>query len=435
MELRWHGKNFLNFPIEFFAKQEYLKDVPIERNITNAINDRFQWLQHKGRKVESVCAIEDEPLGVNNKPPIEECWRPIVDEIKDEYLDETQHYPWVIGFSGGKDSTVVAHAVFEAIADLPTYKRTRPVYIVSNDTLVESPLVINHLDQVTKLIAQASSNLDLPITVARTTPDPDKTFWVLLIGKGYPSPNQKMRWCTDRLKIQPTSGYIKDHVARSGGAIVVLGVRRDESNARLRTIDKYRNIRGSRLTRHESLVGAYIYRPIVNLSTIDVWDILLSLYPPWGGTHGNLLQLYKDSEGGECPVVLSSEEAPGCGTSSSRFGCWTCTVVEKDKSLQGFVDSGQQQYRPLIELRDWLRDIRNNPKMRQAVRRNGKLTFDACGKHIPGPFTIQARKQILDRLLKIQEEYGTRLISPEEIDLIHQHWSLELQQDNELTNG
>jgi len=362
-------------------------------------------------------------------------WGRVVQGIREEYLATNQHFPWIIGFSGGKDSTLVAHGVFEALMSVPPSRRTRPVHIVSNDTLVESPVVIIHLDKVTKLIEQAAENLGLPITVARTTPDIDKSFWVLLIGKGYPSPNLTMRWCTDRLKIQPTSGYIKKHISESGAAIVVLGVRRDESNTRQRSIDKRKNQRGSNLTEHTELLGAYIYRPIVDLTTDDVWEIL-GIYPaPWGGTHVDLFQLYRDAEGGECPVVLSKDEAPGCGTSNSRFGCWTCTVVEKDKSLQGFIDVGKHQYKPLVEFRDWLKDIRNKSEYRQAYRRNGRLTFDLSGKHIPGPFTIQTRKMILERLIKVQDEFGDCLISEEELDLIYQHWTTELQQEKGLADG
>lgn len=366
---------------------------------------------------------------------IAERWRDIVRGIRDEYLDPAHRFPWVVGFSGGKDSTVVAHGVFEALLSIPPSQRTRNVHFVSNDTLVESPLVIAHLDVVTKRIEVAAQNLNLPITVARTHPEPDKTFWVLLIGKGYPSPNLTMRWCTDRLKIQPTSGYIKRNISQFGAAIVVLGVRRDESQTRQRSIDKRQNARGSNLTAHTDLTGAFIYRPIVDLTTDDVWEILGSFHAPWGGNHRDLFQLYRDADGGECPVVLSQNEAPGCGTRNSRFGCWTCTVVEKDKSLQGFIDSGKHHFKPLVEFRNWLKSIRNNPEMRQAHRRNGRLSFDASGKHIPGPFTIQARKQILDYLLRVQDEFGDRLISDAELDLIYQFWTTDLQQEKGLADG
>ena len=370
----------------------------------------------------------------NLERPITDRWGDIVQRVRAEYLSTTQHYPWIVGFSGGKDSTVVTHAVFEALRAVPPSQRTRPVHIVSNDTLVESPLVMAHLDEVTALIQDAVSSLVLPLTIARTQPALEKSFWSLLIGKGYPSPNSQMRWCTDRLKIQPTGGYIKDNISAYGAAIVVLGVRRTESISRMMTIDRYENDRGSNLNPHSSIPGAYVYRPIVDLTTDDVWEILGTFPAPWGGTHNKLFQLYRDAEGGECPVVLSKDEAPGCGTPNSRFGCWTCTVVEKDKSLQGFIDSGKHVYKPLVAFRDWLVSIRNDPNRRSAIRRNGRLTFDLTGKHIPGPFTIQARQEILERLLTVQTEFGGRLISEDEIEHIHKIWATELQQEESLAN-
>lgn len=367
--------------------------------------------------------------------PVTDRWRDIVRLVKDEYLSEAQRYPWIVGFSGGKDSSLVAHAVFEALQAIPPSARTRPVHIVSNDTLVESPFVMAHLNKVTRQIEQAADDMGLPIVVRRTRPDLDKTFWVLLIGKGYPSPNSQMRWCTDRLKIQPTSTYIRENISQHGAAIVVLGVRRTESIRRMMTVDKYENIRGSNLNEHNSITGALIFRPIVDLSTDDVWEILGSFPTPWGGTHKDLFQLYRDAEGGECPVVLSKDEAPGCGTKSSRFGCWTCTVVEKDKSLQGYIDAGHEGYQPLLDFRDNLVAYRKNQSMRSAIRRNGRLTFDATGKHIPGPFTIQARQEILAELLRVQTEFGSPLISEEEINLIHKIWASELQQEETIVNA
>lgn len=362
-------------------------------------------------------------------------WRDVVRDMRAEYLDESQNFPWIIGFSGGKDSTLVVHAAVDVLTSLAPSRRSRPVHVVSNDTLVESPVVMAHLNKVTDAIKSMARSLGLPITVARTTPEVSKSFWVMLIGKGYPSPNQTMRWCTDRLKIQPTSDYIKQYVSLAGAAIVVLGVRRDESGTRQNSINKHQNLRDSNLSPHSSLLGALIYRPIVDLSTDDVWEILGTFPTPWGGTHTDLFQLYRDAEGGECPVVLSKEEAPGCGTPNSRFGCWTCTVVEKDKSLQGFIDVGNHQFKPLVEFRDWLKSIRNKSEHRQAFRRNGRLSFDLTGKHIPGPFTIQTRRIILERLLKVQEEFGEQLISPDELHLIYQHWNIDIQQEKGLADG
>jgi len=201
-------------------------------------------------------------------------WNDIVESMKQEYLSEEQSYPWILGFSGGKDSTVVAHALFEALLTLPPSKRKREVHIVSNDTLVESPLVVAHLERSQGALRNAAQSWGLPVTVATTRPSVDKTFWTLLIGKGYPSPNQTMRWCTDRLKIGPTSQYILDRVSAQGAAIILLGVRSDESDSRRNSINKWKNLHESNLQPHSELTGAFIYRPIVSMTTEDVWEVL-----------------------------------------------------------------------------------------------------------------------------------------------------------------
>ena len=345
--------------------------------------------------------------------------------IIDEYLSPSQSYPWIVTFSGGKDSTLVAHLVFEALLELPPSLRNRKIYFVSNDTLVESPLVAQHMHRSLKKILDAAKILKLPVEGTITKPSLDKTFWTLLIGKGYPSPNRNMRWCTDRLKIEPTSQFIKNTVDENGAAIILLGVRKDESSTRKTSIESHKNIANSNLTPHGSLTNAFVYRPIVDVSTDDVWEFLSLNNPPWGGTHDGLIRLYREAAGGECPIVLSQEEAPGCGTNSSRFGCWTCTVVNKDKSLQGFVDIGKTEFQPLLDFRDWLIEIRNKPEYRQVERRNGTLTIKG-GKHIPGPFTVEARQMILNRLLEVQTIYGSELITQEEIDLLKQIWADDL---------
>ena len=345
--------------------------------------------------------------------------------ITEEYLSETQHYPWIVTFSGGKDSTLVAHLVFDMLLSLPPMLRTRQVFFVSNDTLVESPLVVKHMRQSLAEILRAAEIFRLPVSGDITVPKLQDTFWTLLIGKGYPTPNRSMRWCTDRLKIQPTSSYILQKVNENGKAIIVLGVRKDESATRKASIESHKNLENSNLTPHSDLKNALVYRPIVDLSTDDVWEFLAANDPPWGGAHSDLIKLYREAAGGECPIVLSQEEAPGCGTNSSRFGCWTCTVVNKDRSLQGFVDAGKTEFAPLIEYRNWLVDIRNKPEYRQAERRNGKLTFKS-GKHIPGPFTIKARQEMLAKLLDVQAAFGEELISQDEIDLIKQIWTEDL---------
>ena len=338
-------------------------------------------------------------------------------DICEEYLSKDQNYPWIIGFSAGKDSTALLQLTLEAILDLAPDERTRPVHILINDTLVESPIYEAHMSRVIKRIESALPALDAPITINRVVPGLDQTFWVNLIGRGYPSPNRQFRWCTDRMKIAPTNDFIKSIVSENGQTILLLGVRRDESSQRSKSIDRY-NLHSSRLNPHNSLSGCLVYRPIVDITTDELWMFLLQVPPPWGGSHRDLVTLYRNLSGGECPLVLDRNDAPSCGTSSYRFGCWTCTVVQKDRSMAAQIDAGHEWLEPLMEFRDYLFEIRNDPTYRDEERRNGQRG--------PGPFTVSARKEILERLLEVQNEVGMSLISENELMRIRQIWTEDL---------
>ena len=353
--------------------------------------------------------------------------RSLAEKLSDIRADLREEYrqphttPWIIGFSGGKDSTLLAQLVFEMLLDLPPSQRKRSVHLVANDTLVESPVLATHLDAVLERITAAIVPLRLPVTVAKTTPETNETFWVNLIGRGYPSPSRVFRWCTDRMKIRPTTRYIQNQVSAAGEAILLIGVRRSESSQRRKSVSRYEN--GERLNPHNSLTGCQVYRPIVELDTDEVWQTLLQSTPPWGGSHRELVTLYRNAGGAECPLVTDRSEAPSCGSSSSRFGCWTCTVVEKDRSAEAFVEAGYGDLEPLLEFRDWLKAIREDGSLRMANRRNGALNFVGDGRLIPGPFTLTARQEILRRLLAIQGELDFPLIRPDEIAAIKEIWA------------
>jgi DNA sulfur modification protein DndC len=211
-----------------------------------------------------------------------QAFRHIRAELLDEYR-QPHPYPWIIGYSGGKDSTLVAHLVFEMLMGLPPSERNRQVHIVANDTLVESPLVVQHIIDSIAEIENAALAFGLPVVTKITRPAPDQSFWVNLIGRGYPSPNRSFRWCTDRMKILPTSRYIKSQADTAGQVILLLGVRRTESATRAASVGRYDN--GERLNKHNDLQGCMVFRPIVELDTEDVWEFLALNEPPWGGSH------------------------------------------------------------------------------------------------------------------------------------------------------
>jgi DNA sulfur modification protein DndC len=321
-----------------------------------------------------------------------------------------------VGFSGGKDSTLLLHLVVETLLQLPPDERTRRVYVLSNDTRVESPVFQDSVNAALDRVRAGLDALGLPMTVVQTRPDEDSSFWVNLLGRGYPAPNRNFRWCTDRLKIRPTSRFIKERISEAGEVILLLGVRRAESASRAGRINAYdeKLAVNARLNAHNDIAGCLIFRPIVDLSDDDVWQVLLALRPPWGGSHRELVTLYRNAKGGECPFVMTDDDAPSCGSNSARFGCWTCTVVEKDHSLNGLIDAGFEHLEPLAEFRERIKSASADPECRSKVRRNGQPGL--------GPLTLGTRRTLLAELIQVQRDTGLPLLSQHEIRLIHDWW-------------
>lgn len=353
----------------------------------------------------------------------------LIEEIK--YVYQSDKRPWVIGYSGGKDSTTVVELVYKMLLTLPKDERNKNVYIVSSDTLIENPLIKIYLSKMNKLLGEAAVNDELPIISTMVTPPADNSFWVNVIGRGFPTPrkNGTFRWCTDRLKINPSADYIRDVIKKEGEEVVVLlGVRKAESEARRRRIEG-RELANRLMNRHETIQDAYVYNPIVELTTDDVWDVLLRLdggKTPWGSNNKELVALYADADSGECPFagVHAGGQTQSCG--NSRFGCWVCTVVKDDKSLNGFIRSGHRELIPLAEFRTWIMSIRDKDEYREKKRRNGTVYETKTGEMGYGPFTWEARKLILTKLIETQQQMGYELITLEELKAIDEIWDDEL---------
>ena len=354
--------------------------------------------------------------------------------LKNLYLNDDR--PWIVGFSGGKDSTCVAQMVYYMLKDVSPEKRVKEVHILSSNTLVENPLIEVYRRKVCAKIEQAAKKDGLPIKVKILKPELNDTFWVNLIGRGYPSPNRWFRWCTDRLKIKPMTKYILEQVKENGEVIILLGIRKSESSVRAQTMDKY-EIENSKLRKHAKIPGAYIYAPIEDWGENEVWNYLLKVPSPWGEDNRGLTRFYRKGDT-EIQFIID-ESAPPSG--SSRFGCWVCTVVERDRALEGSIEEGETWLKPLLEFRNWLKKIRDDPRYRESIRKNDrkkKIIADTLGREftptehrghkVLGPFTFETRHEILRRLLKLQEivaDKGISLISPEEIKAIETIWIYE----------
>jgi DNA sulfur modification protein DndC len=330
----------------------------------------------------------------------------LIDEIADIYRSD--QIPWVVGYSGGKDSTATLQLIWMALSRLGANERHKAVHVISTDTLVENPVVASWVSKSLEQIKSEASMQGLPIFSHRLTPKTSDTFWVNLIGRGYPAPKTKFRWCTERLKIKPSNEFIKNVVKESGEAIVVLGTRRAESATRARSMDKIsRNRTRDKLSVRPNLINSLVYSPIEHWSNDDVWLFLMQVPNPWNFNNKDLLTMYKGaSADGECPLVVDST-TPSCG--DSRFGCWVCTVVEKDKSMSAMVQNDDEKHwmKPLLELRNELdpRDDmgnRNDRHLRDFRRTNGSVSLHN-DTNVPGPYTQESREAWLRKILTVQK--------------------------------
>lgn len=352
-------------------------------------------------------------------------------EIQDLYCCDD--IPWIIGVSWGKDSTAVLQLVWNAITVLPPEKRRKTIYVITTDTLVENPIVSCWVRKCIAQLKNAAQKQEMPIEPYLLHPSHNATFWICLIGKGYPAPRPSFRWCTDRMKINPVNNFIRNLVRTHGETVVVLGIRKAESIKRATTMKKYEEGRvRERLSPNARLLNSLVYTPIEDWRTDEVWMYLMQWKNPWGGNNQDLFALYRGATAdNECPLVVDTS-TPSCG--DSRLGCWVCTMVSRDKSMEAMIQNDEEKewLQPLLDIRNELA-IEDDRDKRDFRRIYGKVELFGKDKiePIPGPYTKKWREYWLKRVLEAQvqvrntapDEYkDITLITPEELSEIRRIW-------------
>lgn len=357
----------------------------------------------------------------------------LVREIQDLYLSDGM--PWIVGYSGGKDSTASLQLIWTAIVALPLGQRCKTIHVISTDTLVENPAIAAWVASSLQRIRAAAKEQGLPIQAHRLTPVLEQRFWVNLIGKGYPAPRPKFRWCTDRLKISASTQFIQELSEANGEAILVLGQRRGESQARDKVMDQYKGSTRDRLSKNKDprLSRVWVYLPVESWSSDNVWEYLITTRNPWGVDNQELFSLYRGATAdAECPVVVDTS-TPSCG--DSRFGCYVCTMVTQDKSMQAMIqnDKQKQWMQPILDFRNRNLAV-DDRSVRDFRRMNGRLTVFR-NELVHGPYTQAYRERLLRELLETQRVVRRadrtqatetiELISLEELDEIRRIWVVE----------
>lgn len=313
----------------------------------------------------------------------------VIDEIK-ERLSEIN----LVSFSGGKDSTVVLQHVLAAVGD--TGKK---LYVVTADTLMEIPYFQGYVDRTRSRIREAIKQRGINAEVVTVIPRIENTFWVSVLGKGYPAAHMGFRWCTGVLKIDPITRFTRA-VTKGHTFTVFVGVRSAESALRAR-IYKTKDYK------------PHHFAPILDWSAHDVWECLMTEPCPWGESHRELIDVYKYSSD-ECVYG----EAQGVCIGNARYGCWACPL-QKSTQLEmiGFHTDDQERYLKLREYKRLLVSAANETGFRSQIRRNGTTGT--------GPFLVEVRKTLFGKLKEVEGATGWRLITPEEEACIQGHWAID----------
>jgi len=372
-----------------------------------------------------------------------------VEHIKMLYLSD--NIPWVVGYSGGKDSTAILQLTWYALQELQKEgKAKKSVHVISTDTLVENPIVASWVGKSLAKMEEAAREQKLPVVPHRLTPAVENRFWYNLIGKGYPAPRAKFRWCTDRLKISPSNHFIQNMADKNGEAILVLGTRKAESSARAASMERFESSttntrKALGLTENATLERVWVYTPVSNWSNDDVWIYLNSYQNPWNFPNYDLMGMYQGAtEGGECPLVVD-KSTQSCG--DSRFGCYVCTMVSEDKSMNAMIanDDEKEWMMPLVMLRNEIEvndpnhsqkldKLRRDKANRDFRRMNGSLTVHVTKNGadlVPGPYIQSFREHMLKKVLEAQlavqqlgppEVKGIELLPMEELEAIRRIW-------------
>jgi len=109
---------------------------------------------------------------------------------------------------------------------------------------------------------------------------------------------------------------------------------------------------------------------------------------------------------------FKGSESGSCG--SSRFGCWSCTVVKKEKSLSSLIENGEEWLKPLQEYRQFLLESSKKPELRMEKVRKGKI--------VKGGFKLEFRQVLLEKLLEVERQVGVKLIREDELVEIQKIW-------------
>lgn len=320
---------------------------------------------------------------------------------------------WQISFSGGKDSSCLVTLVIHLIetGEIPKPDTLTVMYA---DTRQELPPLHASAMQILREVSRRG------FTSQVVTAPIDKRFWVYILGRGVPPPNNStLRWCTQQIKLNPMVESIKElHSHVNQRFLSLNGVRIGESAIRDRRILTSCSKNGGECGQgwfQRDLPDALCDKlaPILHWRVCSVWDWLMVDAPRIGFETEILADVYGGDEATEL---------------DARTGCIGCPLTDKDTALINLVKKYPQwEYlTPLLEIKKWHRWAR---EYQNRLQKYGETNKDGCYSSNPcrkGPLTLDARKRMLDEILSIQSRCNDNRGEMPQVDIINDEEELRI---------
>jgi len=321
---------------------------------------------------------------------------------------------WVISFSGGKDSSTLVTLTIDLI-ETGCIPKPKSLHVLYADTRMELPPLQMSAMQILSECKRRGFETEVVMAPIK------KRFLPYILGRGVPPPNNTtMRWCTQKIKLDPMKVAMQELYEKYGRLLSLNGVRIGESAIRDRRILSSCSKNGSECGQgwFQRELPDFIcdkLAPILHWRVCQVWDWLQFDAPNLGFDTEVLVDAYGGDEAEEI---------------NARTGCICCPLASKDLALDALIQMPHWSYlTPLKELRHWYlwaRRFDNRLQKHGEINKDGKLSKNPCRK---GPLTIKARQEMLAAVLAIQDKVNTaaikrgrplvNILNQEEINYIH----------------
>jgi len=320
--------------------------------------------------------------------------------------------PQIVGFSGGKDSSLVTNLTLTAAAQAVKLGFRPMVVVTSSDTLVESPEVTHHVRAEMAKMRLFGQRHGFTVETHIVTPSLLSTWQVkVLSGRGIPSYAGTSTDCSTDLKITPQVIYRNQLFRRIGThqePVTLLGLRFQESEKRAIAM---RSRRESSTCPARNASGDLVLSVIAWWCEDDVYEYIgrvasgeIDCYSDFS----ELKRIYAAAEGTSCMVVADAlfegkVKKGGCG---QRLGCWACQQAE-DKSLEAMVayDERYAYAKGLNRLNQFIRNIRYDWTRRHWIGRTIMEGFIAIE---PDTFSPVCVREIFRYMLQLDYDEENR---------------------------